>query len=224
MKEEIEEIEIRLGKIQDQTIPHEPLAILEAEISTAEANARRVTEAIREMRDRKARYAHRDDNQIARLEFRHRELLETTKAAERKVDYFAQLGALDHSNEEVIPPVADSAAPWWEGNVARVSDRALPAMADAAVDTSRVDVDDAETFVLARAAGLRHVGRGESVPLIIDGAFDDLAPEVASRLFDVLLRIGPIVQIVYLASNAVAEKWAKRQPEQYAAVVRLERL
>jgi hypothetical protein len=188
-----------------------------------------------------------DEQRVAELEAEHREALEVVEAAGRKVDYFARLDALRHDDEPATTPVSsevatfasidaatsedeygDSSLPWWEGRDEPVTPAAErntgPVdVVDAEVDLSQISEEDVEMYVLSRAAGLRMAARGESVPLIIDGAFDTLPPHLVVRLFAALAKVSSMVQVIYLSSGRVAEDWVKRQHEMLAAKVTVER-
>ncbi len=114
--------------------------------------------------------------------------------------------------------------PWWEGGGAKFERRRTPKKYSGVVDVSHVSVDDVGLYVLSRAAGLRRAGRSESVPLIIDAAFDGLGAHAVTTLLDALLRVAPIVQIIYFSTSRVAEEWATRQDEMMVAVCRPEPL
>jgi hypothetical protein len=188
--------------------------------------------------------------EIDALERAHHEALEVVEAAGRKVDYFARLDALRHDDaatlhvpqsQEVSTFSSFDAAtsedeyggtvgvrPWWEGGNDQIRQPAPAHMVSnataAEVDVSRISEEDVEMYVLSRAAGLRMAARGESVPLIIDAAFDDLPPHLVVRLFAALAKISSMVQVVYLSSGHVAEDWVKRQNEMLAAKVQVDLL
>jgi hypothetical protein len=124
---------------------------------------------------------------------------EALEASGRKVDYFASLAVMSGSQAAVKP-----------------RRRANPK-----VDLANVDKGNAEMYLLSRAAGVRQLGRGESVPLIVDAAFDELPPESAFGLLNVLGEASKSVQVIYLAGSDLAESWASRQDEYVAAVVRM---
>jgi hypothetical protein len=181
--------------------------------------------------------------EIAALEIEHQEALDIVEGAGRKVDYFARLDALRHDDDPAVPVSgevesfsafdeasgqAESDLPWWEGRAEPVTPSPMrndgPAeVLEADVDLSQISDDDVEMYVLSRAAGLRMAARGESVPLIIDGAFDTLPPHLVGRLFAALAKISAMVQVIYLSSGNVAEDWVKRQSEMLAAKVTVER-
>lgn len=217
--DEISQLEAQVAETGEEA-EIDPLGRLNAEIAEAERAALIATERVTALRDRRARHTHRDESAIARLEFRHREALDQVEILQRRV---AELERTSSSMDLVeSSSTSISSTPWWEGGASVPAERVSVASADLQADVSGVLDEDAELFVLARAASLRRVARGESVPLLIDAAFDELVPAVAARVFDVLPRIAPIVQIVYLASNDVSEKWARRQSEMIAATVRVE--
>jgi predicted nucleic acid-binding Zn-ribbon protein len=181
--------------------------------------------------------------EIAALEIEHQKALDIVEGAGRKVDYFAQLDALRHDDDDLPVLVSgdpeafaatdqtgyeDSGLPWWEGRVEPVTPATQrndgpDEVLETQVDLSQISEDDVEMYVLSRAAGLRMAARGESVPLIIDGAFDTLPPHLVGRLFAALAKISAMVQVVYLSSGNVAEDWVKRQSEMLAAKVTVER-
>jgi hypothetical protein len=101
--------------------------------------------------------------------------------------------------------------PWWEGD------------GGVSHNIQGTTYDDIEMYLVARAASLRRILHGESLPLLLDSVLEGVDPDVTSRTLDSLAKVGAIVQIIYLAGNDAAEKWAKRQDISTAAVVRLER-
>lgn len=174
------------------------------------------------------------EEQIAGLELAYKVAIEGMESAGRRVDYFVELAPVGVA-ADVLPasfPEPDKPAHL----------RALlaesPEAAEAAEEESRVAAEaeapglseseravvsgrhDVNSLVLARAAELRRAGSGEAVPLVLDAAFDDLPAGLASRVFDLLPRIGNEAQIVYLASNELAGRWVEDKSEVIAAVVR----
>jgi chromosome segregation ATPase len=165
-------------------------------------------------------------DELAELERAHRNALaDVTDIAGEVEELKAKLASSGSGDRASVamPSAGDASRPWWEGDIVPAAQRSFPIAADVEVDMSSVVDSEVDQYVLAKAAALRRAGRGESIPLVIDGAFDSLSPELAERVLDVFPKIGHIVQIVYLASGDLAEKWAKRQDEMSVGVVRLQR-
>ncbi len=128
---------------------------------------------------------------------------------------FAELSATNRKVEQLTQAAVREAAKSVTEDPEEVPDTQL--------DMSGVKQDSVEVFVLSRIAWLRQLGRGESIPLIIDAAFDRLPVTMQLRLLNLLGSVASTVQVIYLASSDTAIDWAKRQNELLAAVVRLER-
>lgn len=105
-----------------------------------------------------------------------------------------------------------------------VSEPPLDDLSDSQLDFNNVQQDQVEVFVMSRVAWLRQSANGESLPLIVDAAFDGLPVALQLRLLNLLGSVASTVQVVYLASSSTAIDWAERQSEMLAAVVQLERL
>ena len=105
--------------------------------------------------------------------------------------------------------------PWWLQRSEPTPASHLQAGPGAEVDVSGV-MEEADDYVLSRAAALRVVARGESVPLIIDSAFDDLPEEQTRRLLDQLSRASSVVQVVYFTQSRNPWNWALDQRPELA--------
>jgi len=193
---------------------------LRAELDDVVASEQELEERLARAR-RPAGERHATAEEVAELERALRNALADVDDIEREVADLRERVASAEDEAEGDDDSGDGERPWWEGGATPAMARAIPITAEVDVDVSSVQDDDVDRFVLAKAAGLRRAGRGESVPLVVDAAFDRLSPELALRMLDVFPKIGHIVQIVYLASTDLAEKWAKRQPESQVATVRL---
>lgn len=230
MSEEISGLERRIAEFGDDDL--DPRDALRRELQEAEAFATDMDSRLRQMKARAAAGSGHNP-EVQELERECAEAREVLETASRKVEYFAQREATKRDDDPSAQrgPAAGAGVarsggePWWEAGA--TPSRIEPAFdpdSDEQVDLSRVVGEDAEFYVLSRAAALRRAGRGESVPLLIDAAIDELPDDVAIRLIEVLPRIAPIVQVVYLSGGDRMERWAKRQPEMIAAVVRPERI
>lgn len=223
VEEELQELQ-RAATQLDQTAVGGGAAVVEAERQLAE-----LREIEHELEVRLARAkssAPSATTELADLERAHRNALaDVAEIAQEVADLERRLHdpSSDQWTEGRGAQRASGGRPWWEGQDLPASSRALPLDAEVDVDMSHVMDDDVDKFVLSKAAALRRAGRGESIPLVIDGAFDGLSPDLAHRVLDVFPKIGHIVQIVYLASGDVAERWAKRQDESVVGIVRLQR-
>lgn len=166
------------------------------------------------------------DEEVAALESQYEEAWNVAEAAARKVEYFESLeslrGELNDTEVDSSDTQNSENQPWWETKTGAVSDNQAAIESDEVrpqVDLSELDEDALENFVLTHAASLRQVAKGETVPLILDAAFDDFPPVLMTRMMAVLMRIAPLVQVIYLTSNKKAENWVRAQDEMLAAKV-----
>jgi hypothetical protein len=92
---------------------------------------------------------------------------------------------------------------------------------------SNAPIDDpvaaVEWYVLARLAQQRAVSYAGSVPLVIDGAFENWDFEDVERVHDRLERMSEAVQVVYFSDSERVADWARSKGGAKAAVVDLSR-
>lgn len=244
VRKQIADVSAEADVAEELAVDRTQLDAARAQLDSAVREQQRAAEAVAALEMRPTPTVVDNSLEVAALEAQLHEAQELVDAAGRKVDYFARLDALRHddpvtpASQEVSSFASFDAAtsedeygtpgrPWWEGRdepvTPAVTRGAGPAeVKEPEVDLSQISEDDVEMYVLSRSAGLRMAARGESVPMIIDAAFDTLPPHLVVRLFAALAKVSSMVQVVYLSSGNVAEDWVKRQNEMLAAKVTVE--
>jgi hypothetical protein len=88
------------------------------------------------------------------------------------------------------------------------------------VDAAGIDAEELEIYLLSRLLAHRSAaGRAGSMPLIVDDAFGDLAPETREEALALLSRMAGGVQVVYLTDRTEIEFWAIAQGPKDALAV-----
>ncbi len=93
-------------------------------------------------------------------------------------------------------------------------DRITPATS-ATVDRMAVEV-----YLLARVAAQRDVGQVGALPLVVDEALAGVPGSIKSAVLDLLARVSPTLQIVYLSDDPDVESWATSLGSEVAHVRR----
>ncbi len=104
-----------------------------------------------------------------------------------------------------------AAAVLGEAEVAVVRATEVEQAANAAaaeIDRSAL-VDDIEWQLLSRLAGVRSVGPGGSVPLVLDDPFPALRDDEVAKVLDHLAQIAGAVQVVMVSDRSAVVDWAE---------------
>ncbi len=83
-----------------------------------------------------------------------------------------------------------------------------------------VSAEDAEIYLLARMAGARAVEGLGSVPLVLVDPLAELASDATAPILDLLARLSPSVQVLFLTEDHAVVEWAERLGPRQASVVR----
>ena len=88
-------------------------------------------------------------------------------------------------------------------------------------DLTRVDVKDAELYVLSRLAMQRAVGLAGSIPIVINDAFHGVDQSALMKLLTLLDHVAVSLQVIYLTDQPEVASWATRLGRRRAAVTTL---
>lgn len=91
---------------------------------------------------------------------------------------------------------------------------------DSAESVGEPDRGDLEWLLLARLAAQRDCSFVGSMPLLVDGALDDIDDDTLLKLLDQLERMSGAVQIIHLTDDPRIAAWASARGDSSAAVVR----
>jgi len=83
-----------------------------------------------------------------------------------------------------------------------------------------VAAEDAEIYLLARMAGARAVGGLGSLPLLLVDPLVDVPAEGMAPILNLLVRMSPAVQVLFLTDDPAVVDWAERLGRIQASVVR----
>lgn len=152
----------------------------------------------------------------------------------------ARLGESDHSGLDTVVDGARARSSAAEASLASaaaaeqqavselgVIDSELPALAgavQAAANTASVSegrgdlAEDVAWRLLARLAGLRSVGPGGSVPLVLDDPFAALQDQEVLDVMDRLAELAGPVQVVVVSDRTAVTEWARSRGSAVAGV------
>ncbi|GAC1305619.1 MAG: hypothetical protein NVSMB16_01210 [Acidimicrobiales bacterium] len=81
------------------------------------------------------------------------------------------------------------------------------------------DGGEAEIYVLSRLAAARSVGAFGAIPLILLDPFVGLPPEESAPIHELLVRMGPVVQMVYVTADPGVVRWGTDLGPAHATVL-----